>query len=213
VVEHYRAFRLHDAYLALVAFDNDDLSRFYLDALKDRLYSSAPDAPRRRSAQSTLLDLLRTIAVLLAPVLSFTAEEAWQSLPAHLRGAAESVFDIAFPNCADIDANALADWQLLKDLRGQVAATGKDFALDARVHVPAAVVARFRALGDNLREALVVSSLLEVGPSPDGSSRVLTEPAHGEKCARCWKYLPLGSDADHPRVCAPCAHIVSGLAS
>jgi isoleucyl-tRNA synthetase len=212
VVEHYRAFRLHDAYLALVAFDNDDLSRFYIAALKDRLYSSAPDAARRRSAQSALLEMLRTIAVLLAPVLSFTAEEAWQSLPAALRGDAASVFDIAFPRVGEVEATALADWQLLKDLRAQVAATGAvDFALDARVAVPASALARFTALGDNLREALIVSSLLGVTASADGASTVSTEPAHGEKCARCWKYLPLGSDPEHPLLCAPCAQIVRSL--
>ncbi|MGD0474216.1 MAG: isoleucine--tRNA ligase [Candidatus Velthaea sp.] len=214
VVDHYRAFRLHDAYLALVAFDNDDLSRFYIAALKDRLYSSAPDAPRRRSAQSALLEMLRTIAVLLAPVLSFTAEEAWQALPAALRGSCESVFDIAFPQIADVDAEALTDWQLLKDLRAEVAATGAvDFALDARIDVPPASVPRLRAMSDNVREALIVSSLLGIAPSANGAAAVTTEPAHGEKCARCWKYLPLGSDPQHPLLCAPCAQIVSTLPS
>jgi isoleucyl-tRNA synthetase len=212
VVEHYRAFRLHDAYLALVAFDNDDLSRFYIAALKDRLYSSAPAANRRRSAQTVLLEMLRTIAVLLAPVLSFTAEEAWQSLPPELRGAFESVFDIPFPQIAAVDAAALADWQRLKDLRAQVAATGTvDFALDARVALPAADVERFTALGDNLREALIVSALLGIVPTADGTAAVATEPAHGEKCARCWKYLPLGSAPKHPQLCATCTQIVTDL--
>jgi isoleucyl-tRNA synthetase len=212
VVEHYRAFRLHDAYLALVNFDVDDLSRFYIVALKDRLYSSAPHAARRRSAQSALLIMLRTIAVLLAPVLSFTAEESWQSLPAELRGEFESVFDIAFQQIGGVDATALADWQLLKELRAQVAATGEtDFALDARVEIPAAAVRRFTALGDNMREALVVSSLLGIGASGDGSVRAFTEPAHGEKCARCWKYLPRGTDPEHPQLCAACTEIVHEL--
>jgi isoleucyl-tRNA synthetase len=212
VVDHYRAFRLHDAYVALLTFDNDDLSRFYIAALKDRLYSSAPGALRRRSAQSALLTMLRTIAVLLAPVLSFTAEEAWQSLPQALRGADESVFDIAFPHIADLDTTALADWDTLKGLRAHVAATGAvDFALDARISVPADAVARFTAYGDNVREALVVSSLLSVTPSPSGEAEVVTEPAHGEKCARCWKYLPLGGDPRHPSICASCAQIVTSL--
>jgi isoleucyl-tRNA synthetase len=214
VVAHYRAFRLHDAYLALVTFDNDDLSRFYIAALKDRLYSSAADAPRRRSAQSALLTMLRTLAVLLAPVLSFTAEEAWQALPPALRREDASVFDIAFPRVAELDSVALADWQLLKDLRAQVAASGAvDFALDASVVVPAEAVPRLAALGDNLREALIVSTLLGVDAAPDGSATVHTQAADGEKCARCWKYLPLGSDADHPTICAACAEIVRRLAA
>jgi isoleucyl-tRNA synthetase len=156
--------------------------------------------------------MLRTLAVLLAPVLSFTAEEAWQALAPELRGGDESVFDIAFPHVDEIDATALADWQLLKDLRAQVAASGAaDFALDASIAVPAATVARVRALGDNLREALIVSVLRGVDTAGDDVAEVRTEAAHGEKCARCWKYLPLGDDADHPTICAPCAEIVRHL--
>ncbi len=68
-------------------------------------------------------------------------------------------------------------------------------------------------MGDNVREALIVSSLLGIAPSANGAAAVTTEPAHGEKCARCWKYLPLGSDPQHPLLCAPCAQIVSTLPS
>ncbi len=97
VVEKYRAFNLHDAYILIQDYDKDDLSAFYGDALKDRLYTAAPGSHRRRSAQSAMLQIFRTLCTLLAPVLSFTAEEAWQSLRADLRGDAESVFDLAVP--------------------------------------------------------------------------------------------------------------------
>ena len=86
VVEHYRAYRLHEAYLALVAFDTEDLSRFYVDALKEPLYTEARDSARRRSAQSAAYAILTSLAALLAPVLSFTAEETWQHVPEALRG-------------------------------------------------------------------------------------------------------------------------------
>jgi isoleucyl-tRNA synthetase len=79
--------------------------------------------------------------------------------------------------------------------------------------VPAEAVPRLAALGDNLREALIVSTLLGVDAAPDGSATVHTQAADGEKCARCWKYLPLGSDADHPTICAACAEIVRRLAA
>ena len=212
VVEHYRAFRLHDAYLALVAFDGDDLSRFYLDALKDPLYNG--NVQRRRSAQSAVLEIFRTLAVLLAPILSFTAEEAWQHLPEALRIGAPSVFDVAFPNLSEIDAEALGDWQTLKDLRAQVASNTelRDFQLAAAVAVAPDRHARFIALGDNLREALVVSGLLGVTSSASGGA-VRVEAAHGEKCQRCWKYLPLGSDPDHPQLCLPCTAIVTAGAA
>ncbi len=214
VVEHYRAFRLHDAYLALVAFDNDDLSRFYLAGLKDRLYSSAAAAERRRSAQSALLEMFRTLAVLLAPVLSFTAEEAWQSLPAALRGAYESVFDIPFPHVGEVDEIARTDWQMLKALRADVAAEGAaDFTRDAeRIAVPAGRVAAFKALGDNLREALVVSSVRPqsiVALEADGPAVIRTIAAPDARCARCWKHLALHTDPRNPELCAECARIVA----
>jgi isoleucyl-tRNA synthetase len=214
VGEHLRAFRLHDAYVALTKFDTDDLSRFYLDALKDRLYSSAPDAPRRRSAQSALLAIFRTLCVLLAPVLSFTAEEAWQHLDPALRGDAGSVFDLQLPPLVPSDEAALATWTLLKSLRAVVAANDgpRDFALDASVFVEEPFFARFVALGDGVREALVVSVLRELVRTP-GASQVVVSPAAGAKCQRCWKYLPLGTDPEHPTLDAGCALIVSELES
>jgi isoleucyl-tRNA synthetase len=213
VVIAYREFRLHDAYIALQRFDSDDLSAFYVDALKDRLYTSAPDSHRRRSAQSAVLELFRTIAVLTAPVLSFTAEEAWQALPDALRGDAESVFDLSFPHHATIDHAALATWELLKSLRAQVASAEglRDFQLDAEVAVPAPLLDAVRALGDGLREALVVSQINALGVSAGGEATVAVVPAAGEKCERCWKYLPLGTDAEHPTLCASCAGIVRSL--
>jgi isoleucyl-tRNA synthetase len=210
VLDAYRRFDLHDAYVAIQQFDKEDVSAFYVDALKDRLYSSAPDSARRRSAQSALLEMFRTIAVLLAPILSFTAEEAWQYLPAELRGEHESVFDVAFPRVEAVDEDALAAWSLLKQLRAQVAASDgvRDFQLDATVEVPRALYERLEALGDGLREALVVSSLRGVSASANGAASVVVVPADGEKCQRCWKYLPLGTDPEHASLCAPCAEIV-----
>ena len=213
IVVAYREFRLHDAYLALQRFDGDDLSAFYVDALKDRLYTGAPDSTRRRSAQSAVLEIFRTVAVLTAPILSFTAEEAWQALPAALRGDAESIFDIAFPKLGAVEVPALELWDTLRALRAQVAASEgeRDFQLDAEVTVPAPQLDAFRALGDGLREALVVSSLRSLQASAAPAAGVKTMSAAGEKCERCWKYLPLGSDAEHPTLCAPCAEIVRDL--
>jgi isoleucyl-tRNA synthetase len=210
---HYRGFRLHDAYLAIQRYDKEDLSAFYGDALKDRLYSSGRNAARRRSGQSALFEIFRTTCALLAPVLSFTAEEAWQHLSEDLRGADESVFDLSFPRVTTVDAGAVTAWNALKALRAQVAASEgvRDFQLDASVEVPPALYDRFVALGDNLREALVVSALRGLAVSDGDAARVTLVPAAGEKCQRCWKYLPLGIDPAHPALCEPCAGIVREL--
>ncbi|MGD1065321.1 MAG: isoleucine--tRNA ligase [Vulcanimicrobiaceae bacterium] len=204
-----RAFDLHAAYVAIQRFDKDDLSAFYVDVLKDRLYTSAPHAARRRSAQSALLEIFRTVAVLLAPILSFTAEEAWQHLDPALRPDEDSIFEVAFRRVHGLDEPALETWAVLKGLRAQVAANEglRDFQLDAGVTVPSSLHARMTALGDGLREALVVSSLRGLDAA-EGAPRVDVVPAAGEKCQRCWKYLPLGGDPEHPTLCASCAQIV-----
>ncbi|MDE2572343.1 MAG: isoleucine--tRNA ligase [bacterium] len=211
----YREFRLHDVYLALSNFVNDDLSAFYLDALKDRLYSSAAGATGRRSAQSVLWHIAKTLMALYAPVLSFSAEEAWQSVPPSLREGVDSVFFLKLeePHEASPEG-AAAVWSLVKGLRAQVkaqtAVEGRDFELRALVSADAATAATLEGLGDDLREALVVSACDVTAGSENGVSMELAR-TDGEKCARCWKYLALGADPAHPFVCGPCAEVVRSL--
>jgi len=212
----YREFRLHDVYLALSDFVNDDLSAFYLDALKDRLYSNAAGSQGRRSAQTALWHIAETLLGLYAPVLSFTAEEAWQSVPASLRGERDSVFflDLEEPHEASSEA-ARGLWDRLKALRAEVkaqtAVEGRDYELRATVTTGAADAAALAALGDDLREALVVSACALEAAEGEGV-RLSLERAGGAKCARCWKYLELGTDPAHPLICAPCAEVVRSLA-
>ncbi|MBV9102021.1 MAG: class I tRNA ligase family protein, partial [Candidatus Eremiobacteraeota bacterium] len=213
VMASYRGYRLHDVYLALLAFDAEDLSRFYLDALKDRVYSSAREAPRRRSGQTAAYRVLRALLALSAPILSFTAEEAWQAVPAALRGDAGSVFDLEMPRShphGARDDSSLETWEMLKRLRGTVAASEgfRDFQLQAHLRARPADAERLTALGDNLREALIVSALDVTADEACQEPELTLSAASGEKCARCWKYLPLRSDPLHPTLCAPCAEIV-----
>ena len=209
--ELLRQYRLHDAYLEIVRFDNEDLSAFYLDALKDRLYSSAAASERRRSAQSAILSILERVLAVIAPVLSFTAEEAWQALPDVLKGDRESVFDLQLGATLPHEAREAAEtWNHLKAWRAQVAAsTGqRDYELQAVLSLPAALHDRFAPHSEDVREALVVSALaIQRGES----ERLTLLAADGRKCRRCWKYLPLGSDPRHPSVCAPCAEIVEQI--
>ena len=217
VVGHYKAYRLHDVYLALVDYDTNDLSSFYVDVLKDPMYSGPRGGARRKSAQTAIFTILRDLCALLAPLLSFTAEEAWQHVPAELRGERVSVFDLDLPGGSargSAEADALALWETLKRLRALVAASDgpRDFQLQARVFASAADEARLRTLGDNLREALVVSALeLAVESERDGEPRIELAAADGDKCSRCWKYLPLGADPLHPTLCTPCAATVRSI--
>ncbi len=215
VVEAYKTYRLHDVYLALVDFDTADLSSFYIDSLKDPLYSGVRDGRRRRSAQTVVYTILEALCALFAPLLSFTAEEAWQYVPAALRTGRVSVFDLSLPRGSARGSAELAGlelWETLKRLRTIVAASDgeRDFALAARVYASEAIAPGLERLGDGLREALVVSALsLHVDPAlAPGEARVELSAAPGAKCPRCRKTLPSSDDALHPTLCAPCVAIV-----
>jgi isoleucyl-tRNA synthetase len=219
VVKAYEEYRLHDVYLALIAFDGEDLSGFYIDVLKDPMYSGERGGTRRRSAQTALFATLRGLCALMAPILSFTAEEAWQHVPQRLRAETPSVFDLDLPRGSARGAHEsaeLAQWDRLKRMRAVVAASEgmRDFQLQAHVHAPGALEGSLRALGDNLREALVVSKLtlaVDAALEADADPRIVLSPAEGGKCSRCWKTLPLGEDHAHPTLCTPCAAIVRSL--
>jgi len=220
VVDHYKNYRLHDVYLALLDYDTNDLSSFYVDLLKDPMYSGERSGSRRKSAQTALFAILEALCSLLAPLLSFTAEEAWQFVPEPLRADRQSVFDVSLPHGSARGAAEHAQlelWETLKRLRASVAASDgpRDFQLQARVYAGTELEPRLRSLGDNLRETLVVSGLELVADAaqPAGDPRIEVSAADGQKCSRCWKYLPVGSDALHPTLCAPCATIVRALES
>jgi isoleucyl-tRNA synthetase len=149
----------------------------------------------------------------LAPILSFTTEEAWQALPESLRGEADSVFDLSLGAPAANPGERESDvalWERLRELRAQVAASESPRDFEARVSlaVPAALYARLAPLGDNLREALVVSQL-DLREAAGGDAVLEIAAAHGEKCQRCWKFRELGTDPAHPGICSDCAAVVS----
>jgi isoleucyl-tRNA synthetase len=217
----YDRCEIHDAYLRVVEFESG-MSSLYFDALKDPLYSRAIGDPRRRSAQSALLYVLTRFLTVLAPVLSFTAEEAWQALPAGLRGDAESVFDTSFDvgrHRSGASESDLRLWQQLRALRARVAAVAspRDFEARLSLEVTPGAYKRLHALGDNLREALVVSQLHLIqsersdDETGDGVVEFALSPAQGAKCVRCWKYRQLGTDPAHPSICADCVQVVRAL--
>ncbi len=206
----YQTFAIHDAYLRIVAFESA-MSSFYFDACKDPLYSLAENSRRRRSAQSALLYALKRFLTAVAPMLSFTAEEAWQEIPEALRGEERSVFDAAFGTPARAKESELELWETLRELRSRVAASPTS-GFEARVELaaPAAQYDALAALGDNLRDALAVSQL-DLRKSDGDELGLAIYPAYGQKCARCWKFRELGTDPANPSICADCAAVVHAL--
>jgi isoleucyl-tRNA synthetase len=219
VREGYESYEFHRVYHAVHNFCGVDLSAFYLDVLKDRLYASVPDSPERRSAQTALLVLAETLARLMAPILSHTCEEVWQHLPAGERAESVQLADFPVAPAEWRDETVAARWDGLLAVREAVnkaieaakeAGTVKK-PQSARV-VVSAPPERYRLLHDyeaQLANIFVVSqAALRNGEQSE--VRVTVEPAPGERCDRCWLVLPtVGADADHPTLCDRCVAAVT----
>jgi isoleucyl-tRNA synthetase len=216
IADSYDVADIHGAYLAIVELESG-LSALYFDAVKDPLYSRAAGDPRRRAAQSVLFRILRGFLAAVAPVLSFTAEEAWQAVPEPLRAQAGSVFDLRFVRAIARDAGAAQQWAALRALRAAVAANAeyRDFEAKAIVQMSPEQRERLARFGDeDLREALVVSQIeIRLSNTHATAPTVGIVAAEGEKCARCWKYRQLGGDAAHPSICDECAVVVRAFES
>ena len=226
----YDEFEFHRAYQALNEFINTDLSALYLDVVKDRLYTLAPDSPARRSAQTALWRIAEALTRLIAPILSFTADEVWQHLP-RLEGRQPSVHLALFPDVADIVPGRVAgleeDWtQLLRtrelvniELEALRANKSIGKGLDAAITLivtegsdEGMVLCRYE---DALPEFLNVSQVTvqSVGATQNSSGLLIrAEVASGSKCERCWRVVPdVGSDARWPSVCSRCAEALDAI--
>ncbi|HEY2388285.1 MAG TPA: isoleucine--tRNA ligase [Candidatus Binatia bacterium] len=223
----YDAFEFHTVYHALNNFCSVDLSALYLDIVKDRLYCEGARSLERRSAQTALLAILDAMVRIMAPVLSFTAEEIWGCMPA-APGRAASVLlaDFPQPDPALVDGELAADWERLLEVRAAVTKTIEGLrqrgevghSLEVRVLLAAdeplaTLLASWR---ERLAEIFIVSQVELRGPgevsgeSPVAGLRVAAERAEGDKCARCWNWkTDVGSDARVPTVCGRCARVLA----
>ena len=226
----YDDFEFHRAYGALNEFTNTDLSALYLDVTKDRLYTLAPDAAGRRSAQTAIWRIAEALTRLIAPILSFTADEVWQYLPP-VADRPTSVHLAFFPDLSDVIPGSVAqlesDWERLLRIRELVnvelealrlsKAIGK--GLDAGVRILVAEgsedAVTLRSYESALAEFFNVSQAnVQVVGGTEASHALLieAEPALGAKCARCWRVLPdVGSDDRWPGVCSRCAGALEAI--
>ena len=222
VERSYDDYEFHVLYHAVHNFCSVDMSAFYLDVLKDRLYTAPPQSLARRSAQTAMYVILDALTRLIAPVLSFTAEEIWPYLPGERE---ESVHLAQFPRFETslLDAELEARYEKILALRSDVskalelARTEKRIghSLDAKV-VLAAPAGEWRQLLDRYQDELatlfIVSQTELVETLTDGIAgeeveglRVRIEKAEGDKCERCWNYaVSVGSRQDHPTICDRC---------
>ncbi|MDQ7989268.1 MAG: isoleucine--tRNA ligase [Candidatus Dactylopiibacterium sp.] len=211
----YAKYEFHRVVQALQLFCSDDLGSFYLDILKDRLYTTAPDSLARRSAQTALWHVTQTLVKLMAPILSFTAEEAWAVMSGEADDSVMLHSFHALPAALDDEAARVARWALIRESRAEtqkliesVRAEGKVGAsLQAEIDVRASGE-KYRALsslGDDLRFVFITSQarVTEVPEASAETTRVTPSP-HA-KCGRCWHYREdVGVNPEHPELCGRC---------
>jgi isoleucyl-tRNA synthetase len=224
----YDGFEFHRAYHSLNEFVNTDLSALYLDVLKDRLYTFAPAHPSRRSAQTALWRIAEALTRLIAPILSFTADEVWPLLP-QVEGREPSVHLALFPDLADIipgnESDLEAEWAQLLVIRDQALSKlellraekviGKSLEAEVTIHLSgpqdAAVLTKY---AHALAELLNVSHVA-LKPYEEAGRNPLTldvSKSAAPKCDRCWRYVPeVGEDARFPTVCLRCAGALQAI--
>jgi isoleucyl-tRNA synthetase len=217
----YAGFEFHLVAQRLQVFCSEDLGAFWLDILKDRLYTTGRDSKARRSAQTALHLVMQTVLRLMAPMLSFTAEEAWSVLHP---GKRESIFfhtwnEVLPPPTADETA-LKAKWARIREIRGFVTkrieeirasgALGSSLQAEVQVGVSRADLELLQSLGEDLRFAFITSQARVVPGDGDAISVDVQVSAH-PKCERCWHYrADVGSVSDHPTICARCASNLEG---
>ena len=213
VLAHYEKFEFHPIVAKLQTFCSEDLGGFYLDVLKDRFYTSAPDSAARRSAQTALYHLTQGILRVMAPFLSFTAEEAWQVFqPGSTTIFTETYYDYpAVPGAEGL----IEKWTLLRAVRGAVTKAleearaadliGSSLQAEVRVKATGAAYDALASLGDDLKFVLITSGAEAVRVESESDEGVEVVTSKYLKCERCWHYrADVGSDATHPTLCGRC---------
>ncbi|HLL17734.1 MAG TPA: isoleucine--tRNA ligase, partial [Rubrivivax sp.] len=218
LLKHYEVYEFHPVVAKLQVFCAEDLGAFYLDVLKDRLYTTAPNSLARRSAQTALWQITHAMLRWMAPFLSFTAEEAWQVFSPEGRSG-DSLFTQTYWDFEAPDSALLLKWQRIRELRDVVnkeienlrSAGNLGSSLQANVHIGAPPVdhALLTELGDDLRFVLITSAA-EVAAGDELVVEVMASQA--TKCERCWHWRQdVGVDPAQPAICSRCVASLSGL--
>jgi isoleucyl-tRNA synthetase len=227
----YDEFAFHRIYHRVNHFGIVDLSAFYFDVLKDRLYISSAKSPARRSAQTAVWRVGEALVRLLAPITTFTSEEIWQHLPKI--GAREASVHLAmFPTTADVlganvpeqDESQQKEWQTLRSVRDEVLKALEEArnskligtGLEAQVQVTASdpLYATLKRHESQLRYLFIVSAVNLSQGAGNGTGGVKAEikKADGKKCDRCWNYSTrVGEDKEYPTVCERCSAVLKEL--
>ena len=221
ILAHFNAYEFHPVVSKLQIYCSEDLGAFYLDILKDRLYTTGANSLARRSAQTALWQITQAMLRWMAPFLSFTAEEAWAVLGAEGKTPTAtklSIFMDGYVKLAATDDALMSKWDRIRGLReavnkdietlrtaGQV---GASLQAEVMLTVPAEEFAVLGSLGEDLKFVFITSAItLVAGPALS----ISVAASNGTKCERCWHYrADIGVDAAHPTLCGRCTDNLFG---
>jgi isoleucyl-tRNA synthetase len=218
ILAHYKVYEFHPVVAKLQVYCSEDLGSFYLDVLKDRLYTTGKESHARRSAQTVLWHITQAMLRWMAPFLSFTAEEAWQlAAPTALRG--QSIFCATYSRDLGVpDKELLTKWNKIRQLRGPVAkeieslrvlgTVGSSLQAEIELTAPPQEHALLATLGDELKFVFIVSAAqLKAGEKLEVVAKAVDAP----KCERCWHYrADVNTDNTHPWLCLRCVSNLVG---
>src|SRR5512133_1392945 len=215
ILAHYEVYEFHPVVAKLQIYCSEDLGSFYLDVLKDRLYTTAPKSLARRSAQTALWQITQAMLRWMAPFLSFTAEEAWTVLGAAGKtpqATKESIFMDGYVAFETLDTALLAKWARIRELRDAVnkeietlrteGQVGSSLQANVALTVTSDDYALLASLGDDLKFVFITSAIELI--AGDALS-IRARPSNDIKCERCWHYVDdIGLDSAHPTLCGRC---------
>jgi isoleucyl-tRNA synthetase len=215
VTASYERYEFHVVMQQLQGFCSEDLGGFYLDILKDRLYTCGAKSQARRSAQTALHHITQTLVRLMAPVMSFTAEEIWSTLNPGKSCVEASVFFETWKQALPAPANEellLARWTKLREVRTTVTkaiedvrtagGVGSSLQAEIEIEAPSEIAAELSRLGDDLKFVFITS---QATVKTGSELKVNVKPSAAQKCDRCWHYRSdIGQDAKHAGFCARC---------
>lgn len=220
VLADYSRYEFHFAVQKLVAFCSEDLGSFYLDILKDRLYTAGENSPARRAAQSALHHITHTFMRLIAPILSFTADEIWHTLNL---GEDKSVFEEMWYDIPahGLQTNQMAAWQTIISARALAAKeievlrsagqVGSSLQAELEFYATAEQFDALSHLQDDLRFVTITSSAKVYKVPNEAEQKIVVKASTHQKCDRCWHYrADVGADAAHPLVCGRCVSNLFG---
>ena len=220
VREAYERFEFHVVYHSVQNFCAVEMSALYFDILKDRLYTFSSHSQGRRSAQTALYEILKTLTCLMAPILSFTTEEVWKYIRQE-SGKAESVHLTSFPEVVNeyLDDSLHERWERIWEIRAVVTKALEEarkekkigLSLDAQVHLhlPEKIFSFLQSYEKDLKSIFIVSSVTLYQGKDEKEVRAEVLQAEGKKCERCWNYdVSVGHHPEHQAICHRCVEAI-----